>query len=449
MPGWFDQNAPNAGTLAEGAMQPNVGARGAGFGTPSAPNVPGGIQTGQGGQFGAGSGAPGGYLGPQTMDPGPNWMPFGDPRYQGPARNTGVTGGRVGITDPGQGPTGRLNPALFGPQDPYGTTTQDLPTTNARNRYRESLGLPPAPPSDWQWNDQNPVYQRAVQQQQQQWSQQNPGVPYPGTPGNTGNQPGAPGGNTPGAPTGNPTDRAYIIQQLTNVLQQHGIQPGPRGSGPGDVEYYADQVLATGGWQGGNAGYWTNRLGSDIAGGGGRGGSGGGGGGYTLSNPNDLTGGFTDQFNGLNGKDLENTPGYQFALQQGLQGIDRGAAAKGTLLTMGNQKDRAGFASGLAQQTYGDEWNRAHTSYMDAFNIFNTNQNNLFNRNLSLANLGLGAAGGQAGAAQNIGNNQATAYTNQGNVQGAGRIQQGNNWADTANTLGQLGTIGARAWLGA
>ena len=49
---------------------------------------------------------------------------------------------------------------------------------------------------------------------------------------------------------------------------------------------------------------------------------------------------------------LEQTPGYQFALQQGEQGVDRAAAAGG-MGASGNHLAAADqFATGLAQQTY-------------------------------------------------------------------------------------------------
>lgn len=92
---------------------------------------------------------------------------------------------------------------------------------------------------------------------------------------------------------------------------------------------------------------------------------------------------FTEQFTPP--RDVENTPGYKFSRDQGLKAIDRGGAARGTLLTIGNQADRATFAEGLAQQVYGDEWNRAHQEYLDRYNIFNANQDNYLTRNLSLA----------------------------------------------------------------
>lgn len=52
------------------------------------------------------------------------------------------------------------------------------------------------------------------------------------------------------------------------------------------------------------------------------------------------------------------SPDYQFALTQGLQGLDRSAAARGSLYSGGHSADILGFASGLASQNYGNFYNR-------------------------------------------------------------------------------------------
>ncbi len=82
------------------------------------------------------------------------------------------------------------------------------------------------------------------------------------------------------------------------------------------------------------------------------------------------------------------TPGYQFALQQGLQGVERGAAAKGTLLTGGTLKGLAQYGSGLASQTYGDTWNRAYQTNSDQYNRAYQNSNDVYNRSLGQYLLG-------------------------------------------------------------
>lgn len=52
------------------------------------------------------------------------------------------------------------------------------------------------------------------------------------------------------------------------------------------------------------------------------------------------------------------SPDYQFAMQQGLQGLDRSAAARGNLYGGGHSADVLNYASGLANQNYGNYYNR-------------------------------------------------------------------------------------------
>lgn len=51
---------------------------------------------------------------------------------------------------------------------------------------------------------------------------------------------------------------------------------------------------------------------------------------------------------------FQNAPDYQFALQQGIQGVDRSAAARGALYSGGQQADLQQYAQGLASQQLGN-----------------------------------------------------------------------------------------------
>lgn len=95
---------------------------------------------------------------------------------------------------------------------------------------------------------------------------------------------------------------------------------------------------------------------------------------------------------------LRNTPGYQFNLEQGLKSVQNGAAARGLGLSGASMKGAAGYATGLADSTYQNQFNNA-----------NTNKTNAYNRLMGVAQLGENAAA-QTGAygtqtAQSIGNN--------------------------------------------
>lgn len=58
-------------------------------------------------------------------------------------------------------------------------------------------------------------------------------------------------------------------------------------------------------------------------------------------------------------EDMLNSPAYQFRVQQGQQGIERSAAARGLLRTGGTLKDIADYNQNFASNEYGNEFNRA------------------------------------------------------------------------------------------
>ena len=65
--------------------------------------------------------------------------------------------------------------------------------------------------------------------------------------------------------------------------------------------------------------------------------------------------------------ELQATPGYQFQLQQGLQGVQQGAAAKGGLLSGAAGQAMNNYAQGQAAQGYQSAWERAQKAYGTAF----------------------------------------------------------------------------------
>jgi hypothetical protein len=235
------------------------------------------------------------------------------------------------------------------------------------------------------------------------WSQNQP--PAGGSPGNPGGNPGNPGGQTYGAGqfpglsqlgiSGDPNDPQTIRAFINNRVMATKGHPATED----DYKYWGDNIQRVGGL--GDGKFWFDKMTDPSGTGANTGGAGGGGGG------------------GFGGADvMQQDPGYQFALQQGIDAVQHGAAARGTLLTGGAQKDLAQYAAGLASQRYGD----------------------IFNRNLSLAQLGLNAAGGQANLGTSYSGQATSALEGQGNAAAAGSLQQGNIWG---NTLGNLGNLGA------
>ena len=108
--------------------------------------------------------------------------------------------------------------------------------------------------------------------------------------------------------------------------------------------------------------------------------------------------------------ELEQTPGYQFNLSQGLKGVQNSASARGLGISGAAQKGAAAYATGLADSTYQNQFNNQQAQFGNQQTIFNdaqANRQNLFNRLYSTAALGSNAASGLASNATQTGNSMA------------------------------------------
>lgn len=115
--------------------------------------------------------------------------------------------------------------------------------------------------------------------------------------------------------------------------------------------------------------------------------------------------------------DFQTDPGYQFRLGEGQKQIESSAAARGGLLS---------GAAAKALTKYNQ--NFASNEFQNAYNRFNTNQGNTFNRLASLAGVGQTATNQLQQAGQNFANNagQAAIY---------GGTQRASGYAGQANAL--------------
>lgn len=107
---------------------------------------------------------------------------------------------------------------------------------------------------------------------------------------------------------------------------------------------------------------------------------------------------WTREFKAPTIADLENPDspqyaGYQFAKKEGINALDSAAAARGTLLNGGQKKDIMQFATGLANQYGQQAYQNALGEYAQAYDIFRSNGNDIFNRFNTLAGAGTSAAG--------------------------------------------------------
>ena len=116
-------------------------------------------------------------------------------------------------------------------------------------------------------------------------------------------------------------------------------------------------------------------------------------------------------------EDFQADPGYAFRQQEGMKGIEGGAAARGGLLSGGALKAIQKYGQDLASQEYGNAYGR-----------FNADQTNQYNRLAGLVNTGQGATNQLTNAAGNLGSQIGSNIIGAGNANAASTIGQANAW---------------------
>jgi hypothetical protein len=119
---------------------------------------------------------------------------------------------------------------------------------------------------------------------------------------------------------------------------------------------------------------------------------------------------------------LEATPGYKFALDQGLKSIQSSAAKRGLGVSGAALKGATQYATGLADNTYQNQFK----NNLDSSNA-------IYNRLFNLSTLGENAAAGVGKAAQETGANIGNNITNAGQAQAASHLQTGQSIGNFAN----------------
>lgn len=129
---------------------------------------------------------------------------------------------------------------------------------------------------------------------------------------------------------------------------------------------------------------------------------------------------------------LEATPGYQFTKTQGLKAVANSAAARGLGVSGAALKGAANFATGLADNTYQQNFDRAATT-------FNTNlasKSAAYSRLSDLLTTGENAAAGTGKAGSIAASGAAGAQIGAGNAQAAAYNATGGAVNSFANNVG-------------
>jgi hypothetical protein len=134
--------------------------------------------------------------------------------------------------------------------------------------------------------------------------------------------------------------------------------------------------------------------------------------------------------------ELEATPGYQWTLTQGLKATQSAAAARGLGVSGASLKGAATYATGLADNTYQNQFNNAQTRFNDLL-LLNTGQQgnltNQYNRLSGVATLGEDAAAKTGTSGASLANAAGIATTAAGSAQAAGTKGLGNALGSAAN----------------
>ncbi|UIY58090.1 hypothetical protein [Burkholderia cepacia] len=134
---------------------------------------------------------------------------------------------------------------------------------------------------------------------------------------------------------------------------------------------------------------------------------------------------------------LEQTPGYQFTLQQGMKNTNNALAAKGLNLSGAQAKGLADYTTGLADQTYQQQYQNALQQFATNYGV-NTDQ---FNRLSGLVGLGENAAAGVGNAGLQTASNAGNILMSGANASAAGKIGAANAIGGGVSSLGGSGLL--------
>ena len=145
------------------------------------------------------------------------------------------------------------------------------------------------------------------------------------------------------------------------------------------------------------------------------------------------------------GENLASDPGYQFGLNQGTQGIDRGQASRGNFLSGAAMKELTRFNEDYAGTKFNEAFNRnltTHNTNLGARqNAWNTNLNahdnnrsRVYSFLSGVSGMGQASAAGVASGNQQAASNIGSNMLGSANAQAAGQVASGNALQSGINT---------------
>lgn len=139
---------------------------------------------------------------------------------------------------------------------------------------------------------------------------------------------------------------------------------------------------------------------------------------------------------------LENTPGYQFTLAQGQRGVNNQAAASGLNLSGAQLKGISDYTTGLADQTYNQQYQNALTGYQTNYNVAQNQLSSL----MSLLGTGQSSAAQVGTSGLTSASAAGNALTNAANATASGQIAAGNAQSNALSSGLGLASSGLGAY---
>lgn len=164
-----------------------------------------------------------------------------------------------------------------------------------------------------------------------------------------------------------------------------------------------------------------------------------------LTDLNNIIAPLTTPFNGPTAfqptqAQLEQTPGYQFDLSQGLESTQNSAAARGLGVSGAAMKAAANYATGLANNTLMSQDQIFNNNFTNSYNAYTGNQNNVYNKLIGMAGLGENAAATAGNMGLNAANASGGYLTSAANSGAAGTVGSANAISGGLSNLGSSGT---------
>lgn len=148
-------------------------------------------------------------------------------------------------------------------------------------------------------------------------------------------------------------------------------------------------------------------------------------------------------FNAPTLQQAEQTPGYQFQLQQGTNAINQNAAANGTLLSGNTGVALENYGQNLAGTAYQQTYNNALNTYMANLNANQQGVNTGLNSTAQLGQFGQSAAQTTANIDLSGAQQQAQQINNAAAARASGYLGSAQGWAQVAGGVGEgLETLG-------